>query len=171
MKQMFFGRRFFTSLVGETEVCNGKFVLFMTDNKLSFGKSIAGGTMGMFVLEVLAGVETTKPDPQNVLISFPIPSFSNVEHETGFQIDVTGAGLTATLGICPVNVFASNTGVATWFRYYNTRNPDSMITGTVGSNGSGAELIISDVTIFKDVAYKSFGFKFHLPSKIRVAGT
>lgn len=171
MKQMFFGRRFFTTLVGDAEISDGKFVMFVTGNKLSFGNSIAGGSDGMFVLEILSGEETSKPDPNNVLISFPVPSFSHVEHESGFHVEISMLGLSATLGICPSSVNAQNSGIATWFRYYNSRNPDSMIVGSVGGLGSGADLIIADVTILKDKLYKSFGFKFQLPSVIRVAGT
>lgn len=91
----------------------------------------------------------------SLLVAFSAPSAfsSTVGPVTRAMVDTTH-----TLQIITNFVTATSTGTATWFainQFVQTNNAmNHFITGTVGTTGSGADLIISDTNIVSGQQYK-----------------
>lgn len=165
-----------------------------TDHSTSPGryKYLAGGPSGATILRIYKG---TKPAistltnlssyDSNLLVSFSIPAFSttnaassgmrflqtNANQSSTPEINetTTYSGFSMILGICPIAVQATGTGVATWFwfgRNYSLTDLSDIafVTGDVGGLGSGADLEVHNTTIESGEYYRSAGFKFEIPT-------
>lgn len=170
MKLLFLGKSLFDSMICQTEVKDGIKTLVYTGRELpSYGKYLAGGPNGHFKLEIYSG--SMSDESETSLICFDVNG-SNVEaSKSGFSAVVGDDGLTITLGISNVGSVATDTNVATWFKYYNVRDPGMFVIGSVGRIGSDADLLLSDIQIVKGQNYKCFGFKVLLNSKLYILGT
>jgi len=156
----------------------------------SFNKFLAGGQNGATILNIYKG---TRPPistitnlnnfSNDLLISFPIPSFSTTRSETGFAFEPQGGvqsngvisptenfrGMRIILGISPTFVGAQASGTATWFWFGNSSNLSNLseicfVTGTVGVTGANCDLEIASATIAANSMYKSMGFAFYIPA-------
>lgn len=170
MKLLFLGQRLLDSLVSKTEVNDGIKTLVYTGLQMpSYGKYIAGGPNGHFKLDVFSG--QISDDTAQTLITFEINGSNKDTSKSGFTSKLSDDGLVVTLGICNIETTAVKSGNATWFKYYNVRDPEMFILGTIGRIGSDADLILSDTQITEHSKYKCFGFKLLLNSKLYVLGT
>lgn len=170
MKNLFLGQRLFGSLVSDSEVNNGIKTLVYTGSQMpSYGRYIAGGPNGHFRLDVFSG--QISDSSEEALITFQINGANNDTSKSGFNFKISDEGLALTLGICNFETAARKSGNATWFRYYNVRDPEMFILGTIGRVGSDADLILADTQIIERNNYKCFGFKVLLNSKLYVLGT
>lgn len=102
----------------------------------------------------------------DLLISFILPVA--ISHSDLGTIG-TGAGTTRRYIIArhPENKVATANGVATWFlitQNFSTSLTDKVaIMGTVGTPGSGADLVIPSVNITSGVNYQSLGLIINFP--------
>ncbi len=169
MKTLFLGKQFFQNLSSNKELSNGVFSAIYTGNTSpSYNKFVCGGPRGHFVLEIFSGEEFDSGSTS--LIKFEVNKFDEHSHESGGKVKIYD-GMELTLGVSTHGAIAEQNGIATWFSYYNVRNPGIRIDGTVGLVGTEADLIVADTTIIKDKQYKSFGFKLLFGNKIFLVGT
>lgn len=170
MKILFLGQKLLGSLISSTEVCNDIKTLVYTGSQLpSYGKYVAGGPHGHFKLDIFSG--QFGDETQQSLITFDINGFNSDSSKSGFNYKLSDDGLVVTLGICNVETVAVESGNATWFKYYNARDPSMFVLGSIGRIGSDADLILSNTQIVQSDKYKCFGFKLLLNSKLYVLAT
>lgn len=159
--------------------------------RYSLARLLAGGPAGTQQLRIYTG---TKPEvsnmtdlsayDSNLLIAFNIPKYAS-DGTSGFKIDKynpttlqptytassTFDGMSLTLGICPTFTAAVTTTErsATWFWYGNVYGGTSdladipFLVGTVGTTAA-SDLVIPNTAIKPGAYYKSFGFKYTIPS-------
>lgn len=159
MKTIYFGNKFISGLVSDTETNAGQYALVYTGLvKPSFCKYFAGGANGEFVFQILDAAD-------EVLVQFDVPKYSNITYKSGFNFSFTPDGLLLTVGISDTTATAIKSGVAVKFKYLNLFK-DVIASGTVGGVNSDCDLLIGDTNISIGSKYKNFGFKVLIPHKM-----
>lgn len=170
MKNLFFGKRIISGLVSDKEKNGSAFpLIFTSTNQPMYGNFVAGGPSGFFKLEMYSGQPFVDVDETHKLISFVVNPWNSDPSRSGFSYSIDDDGLIITIGISNIATKATNNGRCTWFKFYSPYS-NVAVMGTVGRIGSDADMIITDDIIIEGEAYKSFGFKMFISSKIKIIG-
>lgn len=82
-------------------------------------------------------------------------------------VTIALSGTSAVIQVVSLFVNASASGTATWFSLATTNNPSTVVyhwvTGTVGTDGSGADLIITNTSIVSGQSYKIANLTLTIP--------
>ena len=94
------------------------------------------------------------------------PGGSDFSYTQG-PVTITSSGSNAVIQVVSLFVNATASGTATWFSLATTNNTSTAVyhwvTGTVGTDGSGADLIITNTSIVSGQPYKITNFTLTIP--------
>jgi hypothetical protein len=171
MKSLFFGPAFYNHMVSPREVIGSfKSLVFNNGSSPAHGCYVAGGPNGHFKIDVYDG-DFMDLENSEVLITFEINGFSEDRINSGASTKLTERGLQIIFGCAPSGSVASASGIAKWFKYYNSTNPDVSILGTIGNIGTDADLIIPETTILEGQLYRNYGAKMFIGNTLEILGS
>jgi hypothetical protein len=136
---------------------------------MALAGGVAAGQTALYVYQgtvptSFTGLADISARASDLLITFSIPAYGTSTLDNG---NVNNVSRRVTICKVPTPVAASASGTATWFLTCAVWSTDltnkPVLIGTVGTAGSGADLILSTTSVVTGMQFTSLGFNLNFP--------